>query len=78
MRPSLYQVLLLLGWGFANISSPLFDFADIDRNSTGLLPNDRPHVLKLSGAYRVTPSFVTGPETLLRRRYHLVAQPMVP
>jgi len=30
------------------------------RNSTGLLPNDRPHVLKVVGSYRVTDRFTTG------------------
>jgi hypothetical protein len=55
-----------LNIAFANLSSPLFDFVDIDRNSTGLLPNDRPHVLKLSGAYRLTPGFITGASLLLQ------------
>jgi hypothetical protein len=39
--------------GFANPGSNLaFSAPDQAKNSTGLLPNDRPHVVKLAGSYR--------------------------
>lgn len=38
----------------------VFDLPEQLANSTGLLPNDRPHVLKFSGSYRVTGALVVG------------------
>ncbi|NIR48074.1 TonB-dependent receptor, partial [candidate division KSB1 bacterium] len=39
------------GAGFANVS-PVPDYVDQIPNSEGLLPNDRTHLFKFSGAYR--------------------------
>jgi hypothetical protein len=47
------------GWHGPNIS-PQFDLLDELVDGTGLLPNDRPHVLKFSGSYRVIDELDVG------------------
>jgi hypothetical protein len=37
-----------------------FDFPELYPNSYGLLPNDRPHVVKFSGSYRFKPGVTAG------------------
>jgi carboxypeptidase family protein/TonB-dependent receptor-like protein len=44
---------------FPNTSS-VFDFPEQYPNSTGLLPNDRTHVVKFSGAYRLDAGITVG------------------
>jgi hypothetical protein len=47
--PGLYDVQI----GAAQPNATLaFDFPELYHNSSGLLPNDRPHVVKFSGSYR--------------------------
>jgi hypothetical protein len=47
------------GTGLPNAYLP-FDVPDILVNSTGLLPNDRPHVLKVAGSYAVGAGLTAG------------------
>jgi hypothetical protein len=49
-----------LNIAFANLSSQLYDFPGLTVNATGLLPNDRPHVFKLAGAYSATAHITAG------------------
>jgi len=44
---------------FSNVAAP-FDYPDQATNATGLLPNDRTHVLKFSGSYSVGSGFSVG------------------
>jgi hypothetical protein len=38
----------------------VFDFPELYSNSSGLLPNDRPHVVKFSGSYRFNAGITVG------------------
>jgi hypothetical protein len=37
-----------------------YDFPELYPNSSGLLPNDRPHLLKFAGSYRFNPGIAVG------------------
>jgi hypothetical protein len=45
--------------------SPQFDFPDMLVNSTGLLPNDRTHVVKFAGSYRFPMGLTVGTSALV-------------
>ena len=55
-----YEGLSFEGNGFLPNLTPAFDTPEFYPRSTGLLPNDRPHVFKLSGAYRFAFGFTIG------------------
>jgi hypothetical protein len=46
-------------------AGPQFDFPDQLVNAQGLLPNDRPHVFKLSGSWQATPRLDVGTTVLV-------------
>jgi len=46
-------------------SGPQFDYPEQSVNASGLLPNDRTHVLKLSGSYRFGFGLTAGTSTIL-------------
>lgn len=46
-------------WDFPN-SNGSFDLLEMTAKSAGLLPNDRTHVFKVVGSYRMTPKFSAG------------------
>jgi hypothetical protein len=45
-------------------AGPLFDFLNLMTNTTGLLPNDRTHVLKVHGSYRTEFGLLCGASLL--------------
>jgi hypothetical protein len=47
------------GFPFPN-TTLAFDFLELDVNSSGVLPNDRPHVVKFSGSYRFDSGLTVG------------------
>ena len=46
-------------------SGPQFDYPEQSTDASGLLPNDRPHVLKLSGSYRFGFGLTAGTSAIL-------------
>ena len=57
--PGLYDVQQIEPAPAPN-SGIAFDFPELYPNSSGLLPNDRPHVLKFSGSYRFDAGLALG------------------
>lgn len=61
--PGLYDA----DYGYINVNfTGEFDNLGQLRNSTGRLPNDRPHVIKLNASYRLASNLVTGASLLVQ------------